>query len=173
MSATELTDTEQVALARLHALLELLPTALDQELSAAGLTAFEYTLLQSLATAEHQRLRLSALASQTNASLPRLSRVMNALERKGLVMRAPCEADGRATNAVLTDAGAAILADARPRYADAARRLILGGLDGEGVSDLARMALTILTRLDPDRRMTVTADGAPLPDSCPADPPAH
>ena len=186
---TALTHPERVAVARLQALLELLPTALDKQLSDLGLTSFEYSLLEALDEADMNRLRLSALASRTNATLPRLSRVMNALERKGYAERAACEDDARATNAVLTDAGRTALETARPRYTDAVRRLVLGRLDEGGVDDLARLSYAILAALDPDRRLAVTADADsatdpsraadpsydadPAPsDDCPADPAA-
>ena len=81
---TSLSQPERVAVARLQALLELLPTALDRQLQSAGVTAFEYTLLEALAESEYRRLRLSALAARTNATLARLSRVVTSLERKGL-----------------------------------------------------------------------------------------
>ncbi len=169
MGMTRLEYDERVAIARLHALLELLPTALDKELSPAGLTSFEFTLLEALAEADGHRLRLSALASRTNATLARLSRVVTGLERKELVRRAPCAEDGRATNAVLTDAGLAVYEDSRPLYADAVRRMILDGLDDDGVAQLASLSYAILAKLDPDRRLTITADGAP---ACAADPSA-
>ncbi|GGC96485.1 hypothetical protein GCM10011512_24360 [Tersicoccus solisilvae] len=161
-----LTDPERVAIARLHALLELLPTALDKELAPAGLTSFEYTLLESLREAPHHRMRLSALAARTNATLPRLSRVVTGLERKGLVERAPCAEDGRATNAVLTAAGVRAEEQSRSRYASAVRRLILDGLGAGGVDQLADLSYGILAKLDPEARMTTTAAGR----SCAADP---
>ncbi len=166
--STALTHPERVAVARLHALLELLPSALDKQLAPAGLTAFEYTLLEALAEADDRRLRMSALASRTNATLPRLSRVVTGLERKGLVVRAACEADGRATNAVLTDEGRAAFVDSRPRYARAVRSMILAGLGDDGVDGLSRLAYGVLAQLDPDRRLAVTASGP----QCPADPAA-
>ena len=185
MAETEaLQYDERVAIGRLRALLELLPTALDRELTTTGLTSFEFTLLEALHEAEHGRLRLTALASKTNATLPRLSRVVTGLERKSLVTRAACEEDGRATNAVLTDAGARAYADSRPLYEHAVRRLILDGLGDDGVAGLAELSYAILSRLDPERRLAVTGDepaapcGAdPAPDGdgqspldCPADP---
>ncbi|HEY3339884.1 MAG TPA: MarR family transcriptional regulator [Propionicimonas sp.] len=157
---------ERVAVARLHALLELLPTALDRQLATAGLTSFEFTLLQALHEADARRLRLSALASRTNATLPRLSRVVTALERKGFVERVACEADGRATNAVLTAAGERAYEGGQPLHDRAVRDMILDGLGDEGVARLAELSFLILTRLDPDRKLTITA-GAP---DCPADP---
>lgn len=161
-----LQQEERVAIARLHALLELLPTALDKELAPVGLTSFEFTLLETLQAADGGRMRLSELALRTNATLPRLSRVVTVLERKGLVDRAPCPEDGRATNAVLTADGQRSYAAARPLYAAAARRIILDGLDDTGVGQLAELSLAILTKLDPDARLTVTAEGR----SCAADP---
>lgn len=165
MSTSPLTHSERVAVARLQAMLELLPTSLDRELAAAGLTSFEFTVLEALAEAEHHRLRLSAVAARTNATLARLSRVITALERKGLVERAACEADGRATNAVLTKAGLVAYQESRNLHAQAVRALILDGL-GEGeVDDLARLTYRVLSRLDPDARFTVTEAGR-----CPSDP---
>ena len=151
---------ERVAVARLHALLELLPTALDRHLASTGLTSFEFTLLEALHEAEASRLRLSALASRTNATLPRLSRVVTGLERKGFVERVACEADGRATNAVLTAAGERAYAAGQPLHDQAVRDMILDGLGDDGVTRLAELSYQILTRLDPDRRLAVTADGA-------------
>ena len=51
-----LSQDERVAVARLHALLELLPTALDQHLAPAGLTSFEFTLLEALAKCDQCRV---------------------------------------------------------------------------------------------------------------------
>jgi DNA-binding MarR family transcriptional regulator len=150
MAETTLRHEERVALARLHALLELLPTALDKELSPEGLTSFEFTLLEALSEAEEQRLRLSTLASRTNATLPRLSRVVTGLERKGLVRKAPCPEDGRATNAQLTEKGFQAYRSSRPRYDAAVRRMILDGLDERGVTQLTELTYAILSKLDPD-----------------------
>lgn len=170
MSTPALTFDQRVAVARLHALLELLPTALDKELAPAGITSFEFTLLEALHEADGQRLRLSALASRTNATLARLSRVVTSLERKDLVLRAPCEEDGRATNAVLTEAGETVFLESTGLYADAVQRMVLDGLDESGVDQLASLSFAILSKLDPDRRLaiTATADDA----SCAADPTA-
>ena len=166
---------ERVAVARLHALLELLPTALDKQLGPVGLTSFEFTLLESLHEAPSRRMRLSALAARTNATLPRLSRVVTGLERKGLVDRTPCEQDARATNADLTPAGERAYDDARPRYADAVRSMVLDGLDEDGVANLADLTLAILRQLDPDGRLAVTSSCSADPigdEPTPADPPS-
>lgn len=175
MTNSRLTQPERVAVARLQAMLELLPTALDRELAACGLTSFEFTLLEALAESTEPWLRLSALAARTNASLPRLSRVVSGLERKGLVERVACASDARATNAVLTAAGRQAFEQSRPLHARAVRSLVLDGLDAADVDQLARLTLSVLGRLDPDGRFPVTAVGAncaadPAQKACAADP---
>jgi DNA-binding MarR family transcriptional regulator len=160
-----LTPPERIAVARLQAMLELLPTAMDRQLQSAGITAFEYTLLEALAEPENHRLRLSALAARTNASLARLSRVVTSLERKGFVERMPCPADSRATNAVLTPTGEQAYSRSRDLHAEAVRSLVLDALGPGDVEAMSRMLLAILEKLDPQGRLTVTADRA-----CAADP---
>jgi DNA-binding MarR family transcriptional regulator len=71
----------------------------------AGLTHFEYYCLAMLSEAPERTLRMTALAQQANATLPRLSHVVRKLEERGLVERFPCPEDARATNARLTPAG--------------------------------------------------------------------
>jgi DNA-binding MarR family transcriptional regulator len=163
-----LRQDERVAIARLRALVELLPTALDRQLSAAGVTSFEFTLLEALHAAELGRLRLTALASRTNATLPRLSRVVTGLEHKGLVVRTACEEDGRATNAVLTKAGEEAYLQTRPIYEGAVREMVLSSLDEESVAQLAAISYAVLTALDPEHRLAVTLEGAQA--TCAADP---
>ena len=162
---TSLSQPERVAVARLQALLELLPTALDRQLQPAGVTAFQYAILEALAESEFKRLRLSALAARTNATLARLSRVVTSLERKGCVERVPCPADSRATNAVLTPAGEQVYEHSRELHARAVRSLVLEALDPADIDDLSRVTLAVLTKLDPDGRLTVTAGRV-----CAADP---
>ncbi|MDN4473280.1 MarR family winged helix-turn-helix transcriptional regulator [Demequina zhanjiangensis] len=165
-----LRQEERVAIARLHALLELLPAALDKKLAPASLTAFEYTLLEALDEAPSGTLRLSRLASRTNATLPRLSRVVTALERKDFVVREQCPDDGRAFNAVLTAHGREALRSTQPLHAEAVRTMVLDDLSEDEVEDLAQLCLKILGRLDPDRRLEVTACLADPAPACAADP---
>ena len=106
MDTRWLDEEERAAWVRLAALVELLPGVLDSQLRRdAQLSHFEYYALAMLSEAPQRTLRMTSLAMLTNATLPRLSRVISGLERAGLVTRAPCPSDRRATNAVLTEAG--------------------------------------------------------------------
>lgn len=166
---TPLSHAELLAMSRLHALLELLPVQLDRRLAPTGVTAFEFTLLDILSRAEGHRMRLNGLARKTNATLPRLSRVVTSLESRQLLIRMPCAEDGRATNAVLTAEGVKVHAAAQELYAQSLRELILPGLSelpGDGVAQLADLSFAILKSLDPAFRDTLVAEE---PQSCPAD----
>lgn len=99
-------QSQQAAWVRLAAVLELLPGALDTQLPRdSELLHFEYYVLAMLSEAPKRTLRMSELASQTNATAPRLSHVVRRLEDCGLVERLSCAEDARATNARLTAAG--------------------------------------------------------------------
>ena len=72
---------ERAAWLRLVAVVELLPGVLDAQLRRdAGLTHFEYFVLAMLSEAPERTLRMTALAHRTNATLPRLSHVVQRLE---------------------------------------------------------------------------------------------
>ena len=85
---------------------------------------------------------------------PRLSHVVRRLEDRGLVERFPCPDDGRATNARLTAAGWENVVAAAPGHVDTVRRHVLDQLTPEQLEQLRDIAGALLTRLDPDGRMT-------------------
>ena len=155
MATGWLTEDERAAWLRLVAVVELLPGVLDSQLRAeAGLTHFEYFVLAMLSEAPERTVRMAALAQRTNATLPRLSHVVRRLEDRGLVERFPCPEDGRATNARLTAAGWDAVVAAAPGHVDTVRRHVLDPLSAVQVEELREIADALLTRLDPDGRLT-------------------
>ena len=165
MATPWLDETERAAWLRLVAVVELLPGVLDAQLrSSAGLTHFEYYVLAMLSEAPERTLRMTALAQRTNATLPRLSHVVRRLEERGLVAREPCPDDGRATDAHLTDAGWDAVVDAAPGHVATVRRHVLDPLSREQVEQLRDLGSALLTRLDPDGRMTGLYDPDRVPD---------
>ncbi|MCD2442969.1 MarR family transcriptional regulator [Agromyces sp. SYSU K20354] len=153
-----LNSEESAAWVRLVALAELLPGALDtQLLRDAGLTHFEYGALMAIADAPDRTMRMTELASRTNATLPRLSHVARRLEERGLIRRFPCPEDRRATNATITDAGMQLIAEAAPGHVATVRETVLDALTPEQLEQLYAIAGAVLTRLDPDSRLTATS----------------
>lgn len=159
METQWLDPAEREAWLRLIAVAELLPGVLDHQLrSDSGLTHFEYLVLAMLSEAPERTLRMTGLAQRTNATLPRLSHVVRRLEGRGLVERFPCPEDGRATNARLTATGWDVVVAAAPGHVDTVRRSVLDPLTPEQVGQLKEIGDALLTRLDPDGRMTVLYD---------------
>ena len=161
MDVTWLSADERAAWLRLMAVVELLPGVLDSQLrESAGLTHFEYFVLAMLSEADDRTLRMTALAQRTNATLPRLSHVVRRLEERGLVDRFPCPEDGRATNAQLTEEGWQAVVAAAPGHVRTVRRSVLDPLTREQVGQLREIGDALLTRLDPEGRMTALLEPA-------------
>ncbi len=157
MTTRWLGKDELAAWVRLAAVLELLPGVLDSQLRRdAELMHFEYFVLAVLSEAPKRTLRMTALAAQTNATLPRLSHVIRRLEDRGLVERFPCPENARATNARLTAAGWRKIREAAPGHVANVRQHVIDALTPEQVHQLAAITDAILGRLDPDGAMTAT-----------------
>jgi DNA-binding MarR family transcriptional regulator len=139
---------------RLRGVLELLPAVLDAQLRRdTGMTEFEYYVLAMLSEAPGRTLRMTELARQTNATLPRLSHVVSRLEGRGLVVRFPCPQDRRATNARLTEAGWATVEEAAPGHVANVRQHVIDALSDEQIDQLTEIADAVLARLDPTGSM--------------------
>src|ERR1700723_2010483 len=94
-----------------------LPWSIDQQLRHdSNLGMVEYQVMARLSQSPERTLRMSLLADLANASLSRLSHLVKRLEERGLVRREPDPADGRFTNAILTDKGFDTLAEAAPGH---------------------------------------------------------
>lgn len=149
-----LSDDEQRSWVRFAAVLELLPAALDLQLTRdEHLTHFDYFTLAMLSETPDRTLRTSALAARTNATLPRLSRVLTRLEEAGFVARTPCPEDRRATNVTLTGAGWDKVVQAAPGHVEHVRSLVLDALTPAQIEQLGEISAALLTKLDPDGRM--------------------
>ena len=149
-----LDHTQRLAWVRFAAVLELLPRSLDAQLERdERLSHFDYYCLAMLSEAPRRTLRMTALAGMTNATLPRLSRVMNRLEEASYVRREPCPADRRATNVVLTDAGWDKVVGAAPGHVAHVRELVIDALQPEQVDQLSEISAQLLAVLDPDQKM--------------------
>jgi DNA-binding MarR family transcriptional regulator len=123
-----------------------LTRAIDAELDEAhGLGLSTLELLGRLAAAGERWPRLSELAAETGLSLSRVSRHIDALQRRGLVRRRRCETDSRAVEAHLTDAGAALQREAEAAHAAAVRERFL---DQVSEDELAALA-TVFRRFAP------------------------
>src|ERR1017187_4365785 len=144
-----LTDAEVDSWLSVVRLMTWLPWSIDQELQRdSNLGMVEYQVLAMLSQSPQRRLRMSSLAEVTNASLSRLSHLVKRLEERGLVRREPDPADGRFTNAILTDQGFQTLAEAAPGHVAHVRSLVIDVLSPEQLRRLGLVADRIMSRVD-------------------------
>jgi DNA-binding MarR family transcriptional regulator len=130
-------------------LLMWLPWSIDQQLQRdSKLRMVEYQVLAMLSERPQRTMRMSALAEVTNASLSRLSHLIDRMEKKQWVRRQPDPSDGRFTNAILTEKGYDVLASAAPGHVRQVRSLVIDVLTPEQLRRLGRDAARIMARID-------------------------
>ena len=137
------------ALLRVHA--ALLPV-LERELAAAhGMPLSWYDVLLELNAAPDRRLRMSELGSRVVLSRERVSRVVDELERAGLVLRERNPDDKRSVYAVITPAGRKRLRAAAPAYLSGIERHFTGHLsDDEAGTITAALERVLAASAEPD-----------------------
>jgi DNA-binding MarR family transcriptional regulator len=100
--------------------------ALDAELLAEHrLPLTSYEVLINLQAAPGRRRRMAELADSVLLSRSGMTRLVDRLERDGLLERDTCSSDGRGTFAVLTEKGDAMLSRARATHLDGVRERFL------------------------------------------------
>lgn len=104
-----------------------------------GLSLSSYDVLVTLGGAPDRRMRMSDLAHAVLLSRSGLTRLVDRLEREGLVERCSCPSDARGANAALTDGGAAKLRAVRPAHLAAVRERFLGRLSERELEQLATL----------------------------------
>ena len=151
------TPDEQRTWVPLAAVLELLPRQLDaQLLRDEDLTHFDYFTLSILNAGENHSLRMTQLASMTNATLPRLSHAITRLEKRGLVQRRTAADDARATEVAITQEGRLKAIHATAGHVANVRDYVLDALTAEQQEQLRAITKAVLARLDPDGKMMAT-----------------
>ena len=133
-----LSDLEQQAwkgFLRTHA---LVTKALDAEIETEHrLSLSSYEVLLHLAMTDHGRMRMSELAESVILSRSGLTRLIDRLERDGLIERCACPQDARGFFACLTDDGRALFDAARASHLAAVQRRFTGLLDPDQLAVLA------------------------------------
>jgi DNA-binding MarR family transcriptional regulator len=146
--------------AHAHAWIGLLEThkrltrTLDAELEAEyGITLSALEVLGRLAAADGQSLRLSALAGSCGLSLSRISRIIDALEARGLVERRGVPTDARAVDGHLTHAGLELVRQAQRSHFASVQGRFFEQLSDEEIQLLG----SIFSRFAPRGPETCTA----------------
>jgi len=141
-------------LLRAHA---CLAKRLDAELERAHrLPMTSYEVLQHLQEASDGRMRMCDLAERAQLSRSGLTRMVDRLEREGLLGRCSCEHDARGSYACLTDTGRERLEEAQVTHLAVVREQFLSHFSELELGSLAQM----WERIAPCSASTSSSDSA-------------
>ena len=130
---------------------------LEQDLHAQQkIPLGSYDVLVQLAEAPGQRLRMSELAEAVLLSRSGLTRLVDRMQRDGLVSRAPDPDDARGLYTVLTEQGRDALRDASGVHLAGISRLVFDRISEAELRQLLRL----MHKLDPVPAVVGPADGS-------------
>src|SRR3954447_13603388 len=139
-----LDQTERDAWRGMVEVMSRLMARLDDELERDhGISLPEYEVLVQLSEAPDDTMRMTDLAERALVSRSGLTRRIDGLERRGLVVRMACPSDRRGANAVLTPEGRKLLEAAAPTHVEGVRRLFIDQLTKSQVAALAEAFATV------------------------------
>ena len=104
-----------------------------------GLTISDYEVLLRLSWDPECRLRRVDLAEQVLLTASGITRLLDGLERGGLVAREPCGSDRRVVYAVLTDAGRAKVEEATATHFAQIDELFAERFDRDELAELTSL----------------------------------
>ncbi|GIF44377.1 MarR family winged helix-turn-helix transcriptional regulator [Actinoplanes xinjiangensis] len=113
------------------------------------LSQVEFEVLMRLARSPGNHLRMTDLAGQTTLSTSGVTRVVDRMERTGLVRREACPSDRRSSYAVITDSGMQRLADVLPGHLELVQRWYVGLLPETKLTELLDSLRTIRDAVNP------------------------
>lgn len=115
-----------------------------------GLSQVEFEVLIRLARSPDQRLRMTDLAAQTALSTSGVTRVIDRLERDGLVVRHACDTDRRISYAQLTASGRTRLEETLPGHLELIEQCFTGQFCVEKLDELLDALRTVRDALRPE-----------------------
>jgi MarR family 2-MHQ and catechol resistance regulon transcriptional repressor len=124
-----------------------------------GLSAVEFEVLMRLSRSPGHRLRMTDLAGQTSLSTSGVTRVVDRMDRDGLVRREACPSDRRSSYAVVTTAGRERLDKVLPGHLELVQQWFIGQLTPQQLDNMLDSLRAIRDAVNP----CATAGTEPLP----------
>lgn len=132
-----------------------------------GLSPVEFEVLMRLSRSPGHQLRMTDLAAQTSLSTSGVTRVVDRMERDGLLCRRACPADRRSSYAVLTEAGLARLDETLPGHLRLIEEWFTGQLTPTQLQNLLDALRTIRDAVHPCAVAGSTDAACPETEACP------
>jgi MarR family 2-MHQ and catechol resistance regulon transcriptional repressor len=146
---TALKDSRLTAVGLLFEVAQALENGLTPQLAEHQLSQVEAGVILRLARSPENCLRMSDLALQADLSASGLTRVVDRLERAGLVRRDACATDRRVIYAVLTDEGLDRVLEMLPGHLDRIDELMIDRLEPERLDALLDALRTLRDAIRP------------------------
>jgi MarR family 2-MHQ and catechol resistance regulon transcriptional repressor len=143
-------DPRLIAVGLLAETLAGLQAKLAPTFAAHGISPMEFEVLLRLGRSPANRLRMTDLAAQADLSTSGVTRLVDRLERYGMVRRETCPSDRRGSFAVLTDEGAGRLADVVPDHLADLDRWFTGALSPVQLAGLLDALRTLRDSVRPE-----------------------
>jgi DNA-binding MarR family transcriptional regulator len=144
-----LSPSEETLWRAVMRIVKVIPRHLDSDLvRGAGLTASEYTTIMHLSEAPNRELRMADLATATDLSASRMTRLVDDLQARGLVTKTASSSDARGNVAKLTPRGMAKLKSAWPVHLASVRRRFLDSMDAATVAGVAKALAQVAAHLE-------------------------
>lgn len=122
--------------------------AIEQDLETAGVMPLAwYDVLYALHQASDHRLRMHELADAVVLSRSGLTRLVDRLDKAGLVQRKPCPEDGRGQLAVLTRDGTTALRRTWPVYEKSIQTRFAQGLNADDSKRIANVLRSMVEKI--------------------------
>jgi len=109
----------------------------------------DFEVLMRLARSPRNRLRMTDLAGQTSLSTSGVTRVVDRLDRSGLVLREACPSDRRSSYAVITEAGLARLDEVLPGHLELVQKWFIDQLSPAQLDQMLDSLRTIRDAVNP------------------------
>jgi DNA-binding MarR family transcriptional regulator len=119
--------------------------------SESSLSQGDYQVLLALSEADSHRMRPSELATAIGWERSRLSHHLGRMEKRGLIGRDPCAADGRGAEVVLAAHGSDCFRRATIPHLRAVRELFIEALTPEQLAAANEITGTLRRHLDQSR----------------------
>ena len=113
------------------------------QLEEHGLSGVEFEVLVRLSRSPGHRLRMTDLATQTSLSTSGVTRVVDRMERDGLIERSACPTDRRGSYAVVTEAGLRRIRETLPGHLELIDRWFTGQLSPAALRNLLDALRTV------------------------------
>jgi len=126
-----------------------LSARLATQVGEHGLAPVEFEVLLRLARSPRRQLRMSDLAAQTQLTTSGITRVVDRMERDGLVRRSACPTDRRSSFTVITEAGLRRLGEVVPGHVEMIDRWFTGQLDPEQLRTMLEALRTVRDAVRP------------------------